>query len=651
MDSTYAPVIINIENGELVHQRILLIYGRAGPQDKEFESNITVEHHSDNFPSTTWQVFNSHFKCLVHLDPGLNDIKFILDTEPFSSDLQPLITIFQVNYVPLLQNPPINLAILVAKDSKETIDIPEEKHPDDSKLEAVKAKLRCAGYLWQAFTAEQMNRHGFGRRVFRLDEEWTEDTISNQDYKLRQTAKIHIIRSSYTLEQILDPEIAQQSPIRDDNKKDLYAIFMEGLREYGAPFDKKCFVAGLVLDSHYDASPNMKYIRGHAALGGGNGDIQLGIFGSHLTHAWPKYLEEVVSCFQNDITIDENRLANDNGECGTWWKCCNIGIGAFLHEVGHSLGSPHTPSGIMLRGFNNLNRTFTVKEPNNHSPITPSEEEGAHWHRCDAVRYRFHPCFRLPSDPPIPNSSNNVGATFLLLDDLLLVRCPAGISLIEFYVNENVVGYIEYVEGDQTEVTLEIPEIKENYGDDKTSAIQLKVMARNQTESIIEDLQKYQEENKIVLPEHGVAYKSNCLGQVDSENTSEFQILFNQFSEERGYVSLERIVVKYAYYIDSIKFFLSDNTQLKIGSDDREGTEKEFVFDEGERIVEIKGNSGWYIDGFDIKTNLGKRSDWFGGHGGEDHILKTPNDEAEIIGLYGSGGYYVNTLGIIYKKI
>ncbi|CAB5334750.1 uncharacterized protein OCT59_005527 [Rhizophagus irregularis] len=649
INSTYAPVIINIENGESVHQRILLVYGRAGPQDVEFESNITVEHHSDNFPSTTWQVFNSHFKCLVHLDPGLNDIKFILDTESFSADLQPLITNFQVNYIPLLQNPPIHLAILVAKDSNETIDAPDEKKPDDCKLEAVKAKFRCSGYLWQAFTAEQMNRHGFGRRVFRLDEEWTKDTLSNQDVKLRQTAKIYIIRSSYTLEQILDPEIAQQSPTRVDDKKDLYAIFLESLKEYGPPFDKQCYVAGLILDSHYDNSPNMKYIRGHAALGGGHENIQLGIFGSHLTHAWPKHLEDVCSCFQEAISIDENKLANDAGECGTWWKCCNIGIGAFLHEVGHSLGSPHTPSGIMLRGFNNLNRTFTVKEPNNPSPITPSDEEGAHWHRCDAVRYRYHPCFRLPLDPPISKSLNNISATFWILDDLLLIKCPAGISLIEFYVEDNILGYIDYVENYQTETTLEISEIKEKYGGDNNNVIKLKVVARNQTECSIEDLQQYQEESKIILPEFGIAYKSHRLGMVD-ENFSEINILFNQFIEEKGYVSIERMVVKYDYYIDSIKFFFSDNTELKIGSDDREGTEKEFVFEEGEIITEIKGNSGWYIDGFEIKTNLDKSSEWFGGHGGEDQLLKVPNDENEMIGLYGSGGYYVNTLGIIYKK-
>ncbi|GBC04057.1 hypothetical protein RclHR1_00550002 [Rhizophagus clarus] len=283
-------------------------------------------------------------------DSGLNNIKFILDTKPFSSDSSPLTTIFQVYYSPLLQNPPLNLAILVAKDSKEIIDVPEERS-DENKLESVKAKLRCAAYLWQAFTAEQMSRNGFGRRVFRLDEEWTEDTISNQNPGLRQTARIHIIRSSYT----------------------------------------------------------------------------------HLTHAWPRHLEEVASCFQDNVITDETRLSNDSRKSGTWWRCCNIGIDVFLCMIELCFTATHSPSGIMSRGFNHLNRTFTVKETNNPLPITPSDEEGALWYRSNVIRFRFHPCFRLPLKPPAKIEFKDVGASFWILNKILLIKSLAGIVLIEFY--------------------------------------------------------------------------------------------------------------------------------------------------------------------------------------------------------------------------
>ncbi|CAB5191082.1 unnamed protein product [Rhizophagus irregularis] len=576
--SPYAPVVINVENGEVVHQRILLIYGRAGPQDMNFESKITVEHHVNNFPSTTWQVFNSHFKCLVHLDAGLNNIKFILDTSPFSSDSRPLTTIFQVNYVPLLQNPPLNLAILVAKDSKEIIDAPEEKeNSGENKLESVKAKLRCAGYLWQAFTAEQMSRNGF-----------EED--------------------SYTLKQILDPDIAQQNPNGvDDKKKDLYSIFMDSLKEYGAPFDKQCYVAGLILDSHYDTSPNMGFIRGHAALGGGWDNIRLGIFGSHLTHAWPRYLEEVVSCFQDNTITDENRLSNDAGESGTWWRCCNIGIGAFLHEV----------------------------EPNNSFPTTPSEEEGAHWYRSNVIRFRYHPCFRLPFEPPEKIDLKNIGADFWILNKFLLIKCSAGISLIEIYVRNNIIGYLDYSdEYNQTEIRLKVDEIIKKYGG-KYNIIKMNFVAKNQTETFLENLQKFSEESKIILPIYGKVFKSNYLGKID-ESLTEFKILFKKFIDTKP-ITLKRMIIKYDVVINSITFYWSDNTNLRIGIDDDEGIKKEFLFEEGEKIVKIKVNSGWYIDGFEIKTNLGRRSKWFGGHGGSKHTLEAPDNEYEMIGLYGTG--------------
>jgi len=31
--------------------------------------------------------------------------------------------------------------------------------------------------MWQAFTSEQMNRQGFGRRTFRIEESWLEGII------------------------------------------------------------------------------------------------------------------------------------------------------------------------------------------------------------------------------------------------------------------------------------------------------------------------------------------------------------------------------------------------------------------------------------------------------------------------------------------
>ena len=47
-------------------------------------------------------------------------------------------------------------------------------------------KFRMMAYLWQAFTAEQMNRNGFGRRCYRYEEDWQTGTLSWKDLQTNQ---------------------------------------------------------------------------------------------------------------------------------------------------------------------------------------------------------------------------------------------------------------------------------------------------------------------------------------------------------------------------------------------------------------------------------------------------------------------------------
>ncbi|KAG9298748.1 hypothetical protein G9A89_012816 [Geosiphon pyriformis] len=650
-----APVLLNIRNQEWVHQRILLVYGRAGPIDFPFESKITVDHHANNFPQTSWPIFNSFFKCLVHLDPGQNNLQFTFNPPVGLEYLGPVTTSFQINYIPLLQNPPLHLAILVSKDSNFVIDAPPQKQ---NNLDAVKAKFRCAAYLWQAFTAEQMERNGFGRRIFRLEENWEQDTLTNQDNSLRQTAKIHIIPTNYTREELLDPERAQQyhpPPGTPPTKKeDLFSIFLESLQEYGAPFNKECYVAGLILDSHYD--PEMQLIRGHAALGGGSGNIRLGIFGSHTTHAWPRFLEEVVTCFQDDTKIDKRILGNDNNEGETYWKCCNIGIGAMLHEVGHALTLPHSYSGIMSRGFNNLNRTFTVKEPRNPKPITADDEDGSHWHRCDVVRFRCHPCFRLASDSPKRIDLRHLSPDFWPLHDSVLIRCNAGISLMEIHLNDKYKYHLEFIDGDHPgDVKLTVSSVKQRTNWQNGQKIRLHVVAPNQSENTIENFESFLNDHQIILPSVGFALKSAKLGVGSG---IKFQVLFknpllpaNAVGKPKQKLPntpyLTNIRVNAGDFIDGIKFFWSDNTQSSHGGEG--GIPHDFPLEEDELIVSLLVRSGAWIDGLEIRTNRGRTSGWLGGQGGSLHVLDVPSGY-EIVGLYGSCDCVLDSLGIIYVE-
>ncbi|KAI8145104.1 hypothetical protein BJV82DRAFT_47992 [Fennellomyces sp. T-0311] len=305
--------ITNVEDGEVVHQRFLLVDGRAGLRDTQFDVPIQVS--CNGFPTTSWPCVNSHFKAVVHLVPGPNTITFAFQTAVLH---------FHVQYLPLLQNPPLFLCIFVASDSPGTFDVPPEKRYENMLPVAVE-KLRMAGYLWQAFCAEQMYRNGMGRRTFRLDESYQPDTVSGEPNVTRQTAQVHIIRSKHKLKDIRDYRRAQQSKNRDDNLPSLHALFQDDLSSHPRFGKQPYVVAGLILDSHWDIGKQT--VLGHAALGAA-GEHALGIFGSHLTHAWPRNIHDIVPSMLNATPTDTRYVANDANESGQWWRALNIGMGA-----------------------------------------------------------------------------------------------------------------------------------------------------------------------------------------------------------------------------------------------------------------------------------------------------------------------------------
>ena len=487
----HAPQVTNCLNGEWVNQRVLLLHGRAGPPSgPKFESSIIIQHEHDRFPAQTWPVTDTFFKALVELAPGPNklDLQFLpLEGMPSNAKTQ---SSFTINYLPVLQNPPLHLAVMLAADSKGTFDCPPETlAKEGNSLAKGIEKVRMAGYLFQAFTGEQMHRHGLGRRVFRLEEEWQPDTLSSQEttpQPLRHTAKVHVIRSSKTREELLHPELAQQNS-SGGKTGDLYGIAIEALIAYGAPFDRPCYVSVLLMDSHWDG----QLIRGHAALGGGAGQIQLGIFGSHSLHAWPSCFENVVSAFHDTTLTDPRYVGNDANESGSNWEATNIGIGAWLHETGHLLSCPHQPSGVMLRDYVNLNRSFMTTEP--YSQRTKSNgprpcliEHECAWHRLDVLRFRYHPCFRLPMEYGPPAGA----ATIYNLGNGLLVTSRAGISLVEIYQENEARGHIEFPNEPQNDVFLFEGDMRERLGPQNKpeQPIKLQIISVNQEQEVIEDM-------------------------------------------------------------------------------------------------------------------------------------------------------------------
>ncbi|KAJ7074633.1 putative peptidase family-domain-containing protein [Mycena amicta] len=428
--------VVDVQDGETVHQHCLLLAGQCKDLGSEEEDFVSV-HVTDTFgreSSQSWPAVAGKWKALTMLSPGSNTVSLTLHHQGAASPAYEL----KLNYQPLLQLPPLHLAIMVAKDSPLLIDCPPAKlgaiSTAHSGLEAAIAKFRMAAYMWQAQTAEDFRLKGLGRRSFRLDEEWAVDTTSRVGFqsdpaaRLRTGAvpKVHIIRSEKTVAELRDAQVAQQNP-NGRRRDDLHKFFEDALRAHGSPFSssERPVVAGLILDSHYSIEQDL--ILGHAALGCHKADgVSLGVFGSHLTYSWPRFLEEVPACLL-DQTLTGDTVGNDNGECKTMREACFVGQGAFLHEVGHAFSADHT-TGIMARGYSrHWARNFLAHE---------ETENHAVWDLQDALKFRVLEHFLLPGDPVLTQEERQASADItceMAKDDepVLQLACKAGIAQIE----------------------------------------------------------------------------------------------------------------------------------------------------------------------------------------------------------------------------
>jgi len=375
-------------------------------------------------------------------------------------------------------------------------------------------KFRMAAHLWQAFTAEQMYRNKFGRRCFRFDEEWQTGTLSIRDWesgRMKNETRVHVVRSDKTTAELRDLEFAQQHGPAS-KKGELYSIAAEAVKKhFNVKPGQKQYVACLLLDSHWD--PEVGTITGHAALGGTSDDLALAIFGSHALQSYPACIEEVVPAFVDCTRTDTKFVANDCNESGSSWEAANIGIGAHMHEVGHLFGCPHQENGVMLRDYVRLNRTFLVREP--YSTRTQAQglkicrqEDECAWHRLDVLRFRHHPCFKLPSDEPL--SQDDSIQYFPIDNGRLIISAPTGVSFVEIWTEGEDLcrHWIDFTSSDPRnnsiprQVTLTENELRSRLPEDKRKAkISLQVFCGSSRSEKIEDLEDLlAKKNVITLP-------------------------------------------------------------------------------------------------------------------------------------------------------
>lgn len=668
--SQFSPQITNVSDNSWVYQKVLLVYGTVGEPPQQCPSGtVTVNRSDDAFPPISWPVNDGHFKALVYMLPGANKLRFDFSSPKLanSGSSNPIhASYLTLHMLPSANSPPLQLAILLARDSPGTFDaVPARIEREGNGLDTAIRKFRMAAYLWQAFTAEQMWRNKFGRRVFRFEEEWTTGTANHRDREcgiMRAEARVHIIRSDKTVAELRDLNRAQQNPNAAD-KGALYGIAADAVRNYFRPLPgQKQYVSVLLLDSHWDTGS--KTITGHAALGGSVGDIQLAIFGSHCLQSYPTSFEEIVPAFSDCTPTDTNYVGNDCNEAGSSWEAANIGIGAHLHETGHLFGLPHQESGIMLRDYVKLNRTFLTREA--YSTRTRSkggqvcQGDECTWHRLDCLRFRSHPCFRSPNDA-VPYPDDSVQA-WPVEGGNILVTAATGISFLEIYGEGDDVchTWMEYPTENgalQRHVSLSEQEMRNRLPENKRKGrVKVSIKSHGGGSLDIDDIKRLcSKETSFKLPSSvpglgKTAFRGNKLGLSQMEGSKPHELVFT--SALRQDRVLSRIIFYHGYAIDGLEFVYDDNSRQLFGK--RGGKQGGDVFDmdirRGEYITGFFVRSGFWIDGIQVLTSLGRRSPLYGNaHGGSAHTLVPPRGYT-ICGVTGSCGPWVDGFSVIITR-
>lgn len=522
--------------------------------------------------------------------------------------------------------------ILMGKDSPGTFDaVPERVQREGNGLDTAIRKFRMAAYLWQAFTGEQMHRNGFGRRCFRFEEEWQTGSLTGRDLEsgqMRNEAKVHVIRSTKTVKELRDLNRAQQNQKATD-RGDLFSIANEAVLDYFKPRKgQKQYVSVLLLDAHWDTKS--KTITGHAALGGGVGDIQLGIFGSQALQSYPTSIEEVVPAFSDCTKTNTKFVANDCNESGSNWEAANIGIGAHLHETGHMLGCPHQESGIMLRDYVKLSRTFLCREPYSTRTKAPGlriclPKDECTWHRLDTLRFRYHPCFRLPTDGPL--GTDDSVHVWAVDNGKVIVTAPNGVAFVEIFAEGDDLchHWIDYgntgghsSSGLPRQITLSENDLKSQLSEEKRNKrIRFTAHSAGQGWHTVEDYSLLKSKTAVVKLSNGQSgFRGSKLGESRQDGSRPQEVILESALMQTKL--LTSIKVYHGFAVDGMEFFYEDSTSQLFGRRGGKAGGSEFMFDtrRGEILLGFYLRAGLWIDGLEILTSLGRRSGVYGNPNG-----------------------------------
>ncbi|CAL1537705.1 unnamed protein product [Lymnaea stagnalis] len=363
----------NISDRECVIYPLPLLVGDI--EGSALDGVLMVSTSGDPDGVIEWPVVEGCFKVLARLQPGDNIINLRCGQESLTLRLT-----YDVPGFTHIVRP---VYIVCADDDGHF------QGPDDISCSAESAARRIAlgALVIQTLTAEKMREHGFGRITFQVEMDSDHQPVCHIFYSKLKLEEAYAM-TGYQLWSYFGKEL-MTSPLFSHKSRSKFYCFMSFTR-YHLPKDTD------LPKTHSDI---LKHTKGHTALGGGG----LALFGTGNLHTWADSLAKFNHCLTNRKRMDRRKFMDDSAYREYYWANYATGLGASLHELGHTFDLAHTPSGIMARGFDDLHKVFTVQR----------KRKGRHQHRSDRHRQRYNSggssnseVSRTPSTSSIDDSSS-----------------------------------------------------------------------------------------------------------------------------------------------------------------------------------------------------------------------------------------------------
>lgn len=245
---------------------------------------ITFLTQNNNFTfESLCPLQNEKFKQLITLRLGSNSIKIKYCCTHI---------VININFKPSVTEYCVIPVYILCKNHDGKFQSPET---EDNSVDSACERISVGTKLIQCLFAEKFYENGLSRKTFQIEMDLNP-----------QAPKCRIFHSNLNVEEI-----------RSMGQEELWSTFGRELMKSTFASDKFKYLAFISCTRYrgdkYNGNITMHddivgLTEAHAALGGGG----LAIFGSACLHTWPRKLEDVTKCFQNETPVDKTQFMDDS---------------------------------------------------------------------------------------------------------------------------------------------------------------------------------------------------------------------------------------------------------------------------------------------------------------------------------------------------